>query len=49
MSVGGQDVGRVTFELFADDVPRTADNFRCLCTGEKGVGQSGQPLHFKGM
>ncbi|PRW56328.1 cyclophilin [Chlorella sorokiniana] len=35
-------------ELRADVVPRTAENFRCLCTGEKGVGRSGKPLHFKG-
>ena len=29
-------------------VPKTADNFRCLCTGERGIGRSGKKLHFKG-
>lgn len=43
-----QPVGRVTFELFANIVPLTADNFRALCTGEKGVGGSGKPMHYKG-
>jgi len=38
----------VTFELFANVVPRTAENFRALCTGDKGVGLSGKPLHYKG-
>ena len=35
-------------QLRADVAPKTAENFRALCTGEKGVGQSGAPLHFKG-
>merc|ERR1712060_34574 len=48
MSVGGRDVGKMVFELYTDDVPKTAENFRALCTGEKGVGKAGKPLHFKG-
>ena len=40
--------GRVVFQLFTSEVPKTAENFRALCTGEKGVGASGKPLHFKG-
>merc|ERR1712051_438528 len=35
-------------ELRADVTPKTAENFRALCTGEKGTGKSGKPLHFKG-
>ena len=34
-------------KLFYKTVPKTAENFRCLCTGEKGTGPSGKPLHFK--
>eukprot|EP00307_Rebecca_sp_RCC1486_P013867 CAMPEP_0119434854 /NCGR_PEP_ID=MMETSP1335-20130426/50874_1 /TAXON_ID=259385 /ORGANISM="Chrysoculter rhomboideus, Strain RCC1486" /LENGTH=339 /DNA_ID=CAMNT_0007460711 /DNA_START=238 /DNA_END=1258 /DNA_ORIENTATION=- len=48
MTIGGAPAGRVEMELFTDDVPKTAENFRALCTGEKGVGKSGKPLHFKG-
>ena len=36
-------------ELYADKVPKTAENFRCLCTGERGSSRkSGKMLHFKG-
>ena len=48
VTIGGQNAGRITMELYADVVPKTAENFRALCTGEKGVGKSGKPLHFKG-
>ncbi|WJX42500.1 ribonucleoprotein, chloroplastic [Trifolium repens] len=48
MTVGGQSAGRIVMELYADTTPLTADNFRALCTGEKGVGRSGKPLHYKG-
>eukprot|EP00276_Gloeochaete_wittrockiana_P003535 CAMPEP_0184656062 /NCGR_PEP_ID=MMETSP0308-20130426/15482_1 /TAXON_ID=38269 /ORGANISM="Gloeochaete witrockiana, Strain SAG 46.84" /LENGTH=172 /DNA_ID=CAMNT_0027092979 /DNA_START=46 /DNA_END=564 /DNA_ORIENTATION=+ len=48
ITIGGRPAGRIVFELFADSVPRTAENFRALCTGEKGVGRAGKPLHYKG-
>lgn len=48
VELDGQPAGRITFELFANVVPLTADNFRALCTGEKGMGRSGKPLHYQG-
>lgn len=47
VKIGDKDVQRIEFVLFNGVVPRTAENFRCLCTGEKGVGKSKKPLHFK--
>ncbi|KAF8838607.1 hypothetical protein BDN67DRAFT_971315 [Paxillus ammoniavirescens] len=47
-SIGSEPVGRVTFELFNDTVPKTAENFRALCTGEKGSSAVSEcPLYYK--
>lgn len=46
--IGQMKAGRVVMELFADVTPKTAENFRALCTGEKGIGKAGKPLHYKG-
>jgi peptidylprolyl isomerase len=48
ITIGEESAGRIVIELRADVVPETAENFRALCTGERGEGQSGKPLHYKG-
>ena len=45
---GEEELGRIVMQLYADITPKTAENFRALCTGEKGDGVAGKPLHYKG-
>ena len=47
VEIGDDPPERIVITLYADVVPRTAENFRALCTGEAGVGRRGKKMCYK--
>jgi len=48
ITIDGKVAGQIVMELFSDIVPKTVENFRALCTGERGKAKCGKALHYKG-